>query len=181
MVRCSLFEPLTTEQFALVFRWPGNPHGERRAGTGSLQLGLPRPGTDELGGRGQRRHQRPLVRAMMLEAMEARLSALCAPRPIQWLSESGSPYIAADTRSFARELGMAPPTTPIQSPQGNGMAKAVVNTLKCDYAPASDIPDAQAILAQLPRWIEHYNEHHPHSALKMRSPRMLRRQRMPAK
>lgn len=117
-----------------------------------------------------------LVRDMMLEAVEARFSALRAPMPIQWLSDNGSPYIAADTRAFARELGLVPLTTPIQSPQSNGMAEAFVNTLKRDYVSLSDIPDAKSVLVQLPTWIEHYNEHHPHSALKMRSPRMFRRE-----
>jgi putative transposase len=115
-----------------------------------------------------------LVRDMMLEAVEYRFGMLEAPAPIQWLSDNGSPYIAGDTREFARELGLVPLTTPIESPQSNGMAEAFVNTLKRDYVSVNPTPDARTILASLPRWIEHYNELHPHSALKMRSPRMFR-------
>ena len=118
-----------------------------------------------------------LVRDLMLEAVEYRFGAPQAPKPIQWLSDNGSPYIAADTRGFARELGLIPLTTPVQSPQSNGMAEAFVNTLKRDYVSVNAIPDAMSVLAQLPGWIEHYNEHHPHSALRMRSPRMFRRER----
>ena len=99
-----------------------------------------------------------------------------APAPIQWLSDNGSPYIAGDTRAFARELGLVPLTTPIESPQSNGMAEAWVNTLRRDYVSVNAILNARSIFDQLPRWIEHYNEHHPHSALKMRSPRMFRRE-----
>jgi transposase InsO family protein len=117
-----------------------------------------------------------LVRDMMLEAVEYRFAATEAPVPIQWLSDNGSPYIAGDTRSFARELGLVPLTTPIESPQSNGMAEAFVNTLKRDYVSVNPTPDARTILASLPRWVEHYNEHHPHSSLKMRSPRMFRRE-----
>lgn len=117
-----------------------------------------------------------LVRDMMLEAVEYRFDSTEAPTPIEWLSDNGSPYIAGETRSFAKELGLVPLTTPIESPQSNGMAEAFVNTLKRDYASANPTPDARTILASLPRWIEHYNEHHPHSSLRMRSPRMFRRE-----
>lgn len=117
-----------------------------------------------------------LVRDMMLEAVERRFGMTETPAPIQWLSDNGSPYIAGDTRSFAKELGLVPLTTPIESPQSNGMAEAFVNTLKRDYASVNPTPDARTILASLPRWIEHYNEHHPHSSLRMRSPRMFRRE-----
>lgn len=51
-----------------------------------------------------------------------------------------------------------------------------MNTFKRDYASLSPTPDARPILTSLPRWIEHYNEHHPHSALRMRSARMFRRE-----
>jgi transposase InsO family protein len=39
------------------------------------------------------------------------------PQPIEWLSDNGSPYIAGDTRTLARYIGLVPCTTPIQSPQ----------------------------------------------------------------
>ncbi|MDY0960474.1 integrase core domain-containing protein, partial [Sphingomonas sp. CFBP8993] len=32
-------------------------------------------------------------------------------------------------------------------------------------------PDAQTVIAQLPAWLDHYNEVHPHRALGHRSPR----------
>lgn len=117
-----------------------------------------------------------LVRDMMLEAVEYRFGVTEAPLPIEWLSDNGSPYIAGDTRSFARALGLVPLTTPVESPQSNGMAEAFVNTLRRDYVSVNPTPHALTILASLPRWIEHYNEHHPHSALRMRSPRMFRRE-----
>ena len=33
------------------------------------------------------------------------------------------------------------------------------------------LPDADTVLAALHRWFEDYNENHPHSGLKWRSPR----------
>jgi putative transposase len=32
-------------------------------------------------------------------------------------------------------------------------------------------PDAQSVIDQLPGWFAHYNEVHPHRALRYRSPR----------
>jgi len=83
----------------------------------------------------------------------------------------GSGYIASETRRFAREIGLEPRTTPIESPQSNGMAEAFVRTIKRDYVRVSPRPDAETVLRQLPAWLAHYNEVHPHKALGYRSPR----------
>ena len=91
--------------------------------------------------------------------------------PIEWLTDNGSPYVAGDTRRFARDIGLIPRTTPVSSPQSNGMAEAFVRTLKRDYVRVNPTPDARTVLEQLPRWLTHYNEVHPHKALGYRSPR----------
>ena len=93
------------------------------------------------------------------------------PEPIEWLSDNGSCYTARDTRAFARDIGLVPRTTPVSSPQSNGMVEACVRTLKRDYVRVSPRPNAQAVIAQLPGWIEHYNSVHPHRALGYLSPR----------
>ena len=51
------------------------------------------------------------------------------------------------------------------------MAESFVKTFKRDYVYVHDRPDAQSVLAQLPRWFEDYSENHPHKALRMKSPR----------
>ncbi len=42
-------------------------------------------------------------------------------------ARGGSGYIAGDTRAIARSLGLKPVTTPVCSPQSNGMAESFVN------------------------------------------------------
>ena len=93
------------------------------------------------------------------------------PVKIEWLTDNGSCYLARETRRFARDVGLVPCTTPLESPQSNGMAEAFVRTLKRDYVRVSPIPDADTVLRQLPSWLAHYNEVHPHRALGYRSPR----------
>ena len=87
---------------------------------------------------------------MMLEAVEARFSALCAPQPIQRLSDNGLPYIAGDTRSFRGNWDWyrLPHRFKVRSP--TAWPRAFVNALKRDYASVSHLPDAKTILAQLP-------------------------------
>ena len=55
------------------------------------------------------------------------------------------------------------------------MSEAFVNTLKRDYLRVSPVPDARTALDQIAGWFDDYNENHPHSGLRMRSPREFRR------
>jgi putative transposase len=112
------------------------------------------------------------VRDLMVAAVEGRFGrADRLPQPVGWLSDNGSPYVGAETRRFAREIGLEPRATPFESPQSNGMAEAFVRTFKRDYAGVSPRPDAVTVLRQLPAWFGHHNEAHPHRALGYRSPR----------
>jgi putative transposase len=112
------------------------------------------------------------VRDLMVAAVEHRFGRINRlPLTIEWLSDNGSCYIAGDTRSFARDIGLEPRTTPIESPQSNGMAEAFVRTIKRDYVRVSLCPDAETVMRNLSSWITHYNEVHPHKALGYRSPR----------
>jgi transposase InsO family protein len=76
-----------------------------------------------------------------------------------------------ETKIFARQLGLKPCFTPIQSLQSNCISEAFVKTLKRDYVQVTPLPDAQTVLGLIGGWIEDYNKNHPHSGLKMRSPR----------
>jgi len=112
------------------------------------------------------------VRDLMVAAVECRFGLVNRlPDTIEWLTDNGSGYIAHDTKRFARAIGFEPRTTPIESPQSNGMAEAFVRTIKRDYARVTTLPDAETVMRNLPIWFEHYNTVHPHRALKYRSPR----------
>lgn len=116
------------------------------------------------------------IRDLMIESVEHRFGLVNRlPVPIEWLSDNGSPYTARETRALARDIGLKPCTTPIESPQSNGMAEAFVKTIKRDYARVSARPDAASVLRQLDSWFEHYNTVHPHKALGYRSPREFRK------
>ena len=112
------------------------------------------------------------IRDLMVESVESRFGLVNKlPKPIEWLSDNGSPYTTGETRALARNIGLVPCTTPIKSPQSNGMAEAFVKTFKRDYVRVSPIPDAVAALALIDSWMEDYNTVHPHSRLGYRSPR----------
>ncbi|PHN46326.1 transposase [Pseudomonas amygdali] len=115
------------------------------------------------------------IRDLMLESVEKRFGDQLPSTPVQWLSDNGSAYIAEQTRQFARQIGLQPVTTPVRSPQSNGMAESFVKTIKRDYVAHMPKPDRVTALRNLTIAFEHYNEQHPHSALKYRSPREFRR------
>jgi putative transposase len=115
------------------------------------------------------------IRDLMVESVEHRFGLVDnLPAPIEWLSDNGSPYTASTTRALARLIGLVPLTTPIESPQSNGMAEAFVKTFKRDYSQIHRRPDAATVIDQLDDWFEHYNTIHPHKALGYRSPREFR-------
>jgi putative transposase len=87
----------------------------------------------------------------------------------------GSAYTAEQTRLFARQIGLQPVTTPVRSPQSNGMAESVVKTIKRDYVAQMPQPDRETALRNLAIAFENYNELHPHSVLNYRSQREFRR------
>jgi putative transposase len=114
------------------------------------------------------------VRDLMVAAVEHRFGQVNRlPRPIEWLSDNGSCYVARDTRGFARDIGLLPRTTPLESPRSNGMAEAFVRTFRRDYVRVADCPDAETVLRSPPAWFTHYDEVHPHRALRYGSPRQF--------
>nr|WP_230376279.1 IS3 family transposase [Pseudomonas fulva] len=115
------------------------------------------------------------IRDLMLESVEKRFGEQLPSTPVQWLSDNGSAYIAEQTRLFARQIGLQPVTTPVRSPQSNGMAESFVKTIKRDYVAHMPKPDRETALRNLSIAFEHYNEQHPHSALNYQSPREFRR------
>lgn len=112
-----------------------------------------------------------MVRDMMLACVERRFNAVRAPAPVQWLADNGSAYTAGETVDFAAALNLVACFTPIRSPESNGVCEAFVKTFKRDYVRVNPRPDAISVLKQIPAWFEDYNAVHPHSGLRMLSPR----------
>jgi len=55
------------------------------------------------------------ARDVMLEAVGQRFGNELPASPVQWLSDNGSAYTAAQTRAFARQIGLLPLTTPVSA------------------------------------------------------------------
>jgi putative transposase len=89
-----------------------------------------------------------LVGDLMMQAVERRFGTSETPtKPIEWLTDNGSCYTAAETKSFAKLLVLKPVTIPVTSPQSNGMAESFVKTLKNDYAKLANRPDSKTVMA----------------------------------
>ena len=73
-----------------------------------------------------------------------------------------------------RQLGITAIHTPVCCPQSNGMTGSFVDTFKCDYVSQIDRSTAATVFVRLPNAVTHFNEVHPHLALKLNSSRMWR-------
>lgn len=117
------------------------------------------------------------IEELMQQAVAARCGDARPAHPIQWLSDNGSIYTAIATQCTAERLRLVPITTPVSSPQANGMSEAFVNTLRWDYLAGADLTSATAVLAQLGAWIADDNAVAPHSALGYQSPQQYQNSR----
>jgi putative transposase len=114
------------------------------------------------------------IRALMRQAVAARFGESVPARPIQWLSDNEGMYTALETVIAAERLGLIPVTTPVRSPESNGMSEAFVSTVRRDYLDGAELSCAGAVLEQLPRWLADYNGVAPHSALGYLTPAAYR-------
>jgi putative transposase len=110
------------------------------------------------------------VQNIMIESIEKRFGQTKAPRMIQFLSDRGSIYRAKETKLIGLTVNLQCCFTMAYSPESNGMAEALVKTMKRDYVYTNDCVDPEAILKMIPEWFKDYNENAPHSALGMLSP-----------
>jgi transposase InsO family protein len=67
-----------------------------------------------------------------------------------WRSDNEGIYTSLDTVIAAEKLNLAPITTPVASPESNGMSEAFVNTLRRDYLDGADRSSAARVLQQIP-------------------------------
>ncbi len=90
------------------------------------------------------------VRDLIVASVEHRFGLVNKlPETIEWLTDNGSCYIAHDTKAFAKGIGLEPRTTPVESPQSNGMAEAFVRTFKRDYGRADGAEDVGILVAKI--------------------------------
>ena len=115
------------------------------------------------------------VQSLMIASVEKRFNSTRAPRVIQFLTDRGAIYRASETKSIGLSLNLQSCFTMAYSPESNGMAEALVKTIKRDYVYANDCIDPETVLEMLPNWIKDYNENAPHSALGMLSPMEYRK------
>jgi putative transposase len=115
------------------------------------------------------------IRGLIADAVRARFGDARPAQPIQWLSDNGSMYTALETVIAAEQHGLVAITTPVCSPESNGISEAFHHTLRRDYLAGADLSSAAALLAQLPAMIADYNHFAPHSKLGMKSPIEYRR------
>ena len=116
------------------------------------------------------------IRRLMRKSVFARFGNQTPDPRVEWLSDNEGIYTSLETLIQAERLGLLPITTPVASPESNGMAEAFVNTLKRDYVEGGDLSSAARVIEQIPSWIEDYNTFAPHSSLGMKTPVEFRRE-----
>jgi transposase InsO family protein len=93
-----------------------------------------------------------MVRDLMAESIESRFGLVDRlPHRFEWRTDNGSAYTAHETRNFAASMGLAVCTTPVQSPESNGMAEGFVKTFKRDYVQVNRLENARIVLEGINR------------------------------
>lgn len=87
------------------------------------------------------------------------------PSPLCGSLTHGGGYTAAEIKCFAKSLGLKAVTTPVSSPQSNGMAENLVKILMHDYARLAERPNSQTVMSQRSKWFDDYNSYRSRSAL----------------
>lgn len=64
------------------------------------------------------------IQQLMGRAVQHRFEQERTPDAVQWLSDNGSIYTALETVLHAERLGLEGVTTPVRSPESNGMSEA---------------------------------------------------------
>ncbi len=116
------------------------------------------------------------IRRLIRKTMFARFGTAKPEAQIEWLSDNEGIYTGLETVIEAERHHLAPITTPVASPESNGMAEAFVNTFKRDYVAGGDLSSAARVIDQIPGWIDDYNTFAPHSSLGMKTPVEFRRE-----
>jgi len=109
------------------------------------------------------------IQEMVKEGMANRLGTPVAGK-LEFLSDNGPEFIEGVLKLFLEDAGFVVCTTPVRSPESNGIVESFFRGFKRDYVYQSECPSFEAIGEWIPRWIEDYNTKAPHGALEMQSP-----------
>lgn len=116
------------------------------------------------------------IQNMLVLGCEKRFpGTLVAPKTLEWLTDNGKIFTALETQKIARDMKLEPCHTPAYSPESNGMSEAFVKRFKQDYVYVNEEMSAEEVIKKIPKWIQDYNENHPHKGLKMLSPSEFRK------
>ncbi|MDW7692030.1 IS3 family transposase [Flammeovirgaceae bacterium SG7u.111] len=111
------------------------------------------------------------IELMLQEAIFNRFGeALPEKGKLQFLHDNGPEYIENNLRKQIALWHIADCSTPLYSPQSNGMCEAFNGTFKRDYVYESCLDNPEMIYSQIRGWIDEYNQYAPHSALDMKTP-----------
>ena len=86
------------------------------------------------------------------------------------MTDNGSGYVAKLFRKVLRMLRIRHIRTRPYTPKTNGKAERFIQTLMREWAYAITFASSAARAADLPRWIDWYNQRRPHVSLGRRSP-----------
>jgi transposase InsO family protein len=86
------------------------------------------------------------------------------------MTDNGSAYRSHAHAAACRELGLRHLRTRPYRPRTNGKAERFIQTLLREWAYGRIYGTSAERIAQLPRWLEHYNFRRPHGSLGHRAP-----------
>lgn len=113
------------------------------------------------------------IELMLQEAIFSRFgstNALPEKDKLQFLHDNGPEYIEKNLRKQMALWNIDDCSTPVYSPQSNGMCEAFNATFKRDYVYESCLDNPETIYSQIQEWVDEYNQYAPHSALDMKTP-----------
>lgn len=87
------------------------------------------------------------------------------------MTDNGSPFVSNHWKALCKKHRIRPIRTRPYTPRTNGKAERFIQTLQREWAYGKPYKTSAGRRRALPAWLRYYNEHRPHRALGMRSPK----------
>jgi len=87
------------------------------------------------------------------------------------MTDNGSPFVSKRWAALCKRHRMRHIRTRPYTPRTNGKAERFIQTLQREWAYGKPYKTSAGRRRALPAWLRYYNEHRPHRALGMRSPK----------